>query len=667
MSAPAERPSSLTTVEILERYLAEIAGRDYCKNTRRHRETAARRFAEANPGLSAWIQKSAPARITQVRRLGAMGFIQWCLVEGHLHSDLEFILAVKPHSLYVAWARRHPDQAQRVAEVGDRIGWSKIWVQRVSQDALGLICMWSGKRLDELADPDFAAFLAELERVPSLAEFVYARVRARTFGLHQACFQLGLCAQPPREWHRGPWSLSDHLAGAVPQPAIHRVIERYLETVATTLSPGTMSAKRQSLIAFAEYLQQHHPDVRRLSDLDRQRHVEPFLIWNRTRPYRGRKGYLDRPIAASTAYRAVGDVRLFFSDLSLWGWAERPRRQLLFDTDTGRKTEPLPFALAPDADRDLMREIRRIDDPFERCALVILRGTGMRISEVLDLELDCLWDTPSHGTWVKVPLGKLKRERMVPLDAETLEAFDAWMSVRGVQRAVPNPRDNGRTAEFLFMAQGRRLSAYRLRRALRETAGRAGLKGKGGKPPRVTPHQLRHTYGTSLINAGMSLEALMALLGHATPQMTLRYAKLASPTIRAAYDAAMEKVKARSRALPLAGLPGPSGPPPDRIEWLRSEMLKTRVAHGYCSRHLAADACPYANICEQCDNYVTAPDFLPALEAQLADVRVLREDAEARGWDSEVARHARVIARIEGHIGRLDDRVDVASVPASRS
>ena len=54
-------------------------------------------------------------------------------------------------------------------------------------------------------------------------------------------------------------------------------------------------------------------------------------------------------------------------------------------------------------------------------------------------------------------------------------------------------------------------------------------------------------------------------------------------------------------------------------EWLRAEMLKTRVAHGYCSRQLAAEACPYANICEQCDNYVTAPEFIPQLQAQLAE------------------------------------------------
>jgi len=88
--------------------------------------------------------------------------------------------------------------------------------------------------------------------------------------------------------------------------------------------------------------------------------------------------------------------------------------------------------------------------------------------------------------------------------------------------------------------------------------------------------------------------------------MSLRYASLAAPAIRTAYEEAMNKARARL-TMPIA----PAGQPiiPGRIEWLRTEMLKTRVAHGYCSRQLAAEACPYANICEQCDNYVTATEF----------------------------------------------------------
>ena len=73
----------------------------------------------------------------------------------------------------------------------------------------------------------------------------------------------------------------------------------------------------------------------------------------------------------------------------------------------------------------------------------------------------------------------------------------------------------------------------------------------------------------------------------------------------------------------------------------------------YCSRNLVADACPYANICEQCDNFTTSVDFQPAPQDQVADVTALRDDAQARGWDIEVARHARVITSLTRHLNRL--------------
>ena len=79
----------------------------------------------------------------------------------------------------------------------------------------------------------------------------------------------------------------------------------------------------------------------------------------------------------------------------------------------------------------------------------------------------------------------------------------------------------------------------------------------------------------------MSMQGLMVLLGHVTPEMTLRYVALASPTLRAAYEEAMGKVR---KLIPVA----PAGRP--QVEWIASEFLKTRLTGGYCSRHLAADA-----------------------------------------------------------------------------
>lgn len=218
-------------------------------------------------------------------------------------------------------------------------------------------------------------------------------------------------------------------------------------------------------------------------------------------------------MSASVSKRAVVDLRSFFEDLAVWGWADRPSGPVLFAADVPRLDRPLPRALPPDVDRDLMAAVAELADPFARHGLTILRGTGMRLGELLDLELDCLWDTPSHGTWVKVPVGKLGTERTVPLDEATLDVFDAWVARRGPQRALPHPR-HGRPADFLFVERGRRLSAYRLRRGLEDAVAAAGLPGRDGAPLRVTPHQLRHTYGTTLVNSGMSLQALMALMGH---------------------------------------------------------------------------------------------------------------------------------------------------------
>ena len=129
-----------------------------------------------------------------------------------------------------------------------------------------------------------------------------------------------------------------------------------------------------------------------------------------------------------------------------------------------------------------------------------------------------------------------------------------------------------------------------------------------------------------------------------------RYATPASPTLRTAYDDAMGKMRRQFTLTPV-------GKPilPDKVGWLHSEMLKTRVAHGYCARHPAARPCPYANICETCDNFVPAPEHLPLMRDQLSDIRQLRADAEQRRWTDEIKRHDRVINALEHHCSSLEN------------
>jgi len=626
-----------------ERYVAELA---IVPAGRSHRMWRARMFLTSHPDLDLWMARPTPARLADLHRVKAWPFMSWLFVSGRLRPDLGLLLA-KPCGvdLPAVWTAAHRDDVERVTAKGLELGWSPNWVHQVAVLALSLVGVWAAKTLDELDDNDFDAIIAEVDRVAHASASARTRLRTRVFSLRHVCFQLGVTASTPHM--AGPISQTPAtLAGLISQPEIRREVVRYAETITPVLRPMTVHMRIKSIRVFTEWLAVEHPKVRRLDQLDRVTHVEPFLAWARNRPWRGANGR-GRTVSIVQFHHDVIDLRVFFEDIAEWGWASQPRRRLFFLTDLPRLPEPLPRALPPDVDRDLMSAVSHLEDPFARCGLLVLRATGMRIGELLDLELDCLVDFGRHGTWLRVPLGKLGTERMVPLDPDPLAALDAWINQRGHQRAMPHPR-HGHPADFVFCDRGRRLGPHRIRRGLQQAVSDARLTGTDGAPLRITPHQLRHTFGTSLVNAGMNLPALMALLGHVTPEMTLRYAQVASPTIRVAYETAMEKVRARR---PLFVVPAGGGRAvPSKIDWLHTEMLKTRVAHGFCSREPVAGACAYANICEQCENFVPDPDHHEVLAGQLEDVQELRADAERRGWAGEAARHGRVADALTRHV-----------------
>lgn len=616
---------------------------------RSQRKLAARRFMGHHPDLDAWMTRPTSTRLIDVHRLKAWPWLTWLFIDRRLCPDLELLLAKPPGvDLGQWWVLANDIDVTAARATAAGLGWSPNWTRQVFQHAAPLLCLWLDKRLVELTDDDFDAATAEAATL-NVAMLAADRFAKRTSALRQVCFQQGLVDLPPRD-PRPPARTSVDHAADISQPAIRRDVMRYAQHITTTLRATTGKGRIKAIRVLCDWLAVQHPDVTRLDQLDRTRHIEPFLAWARTRPWRGANG-AGKTVGLTVFHQDVIDLRVFFEDIAEWGWRSAPQQRLIFLGDIPRMPESMPRALAPNVDRDVMAAAARLDDRFARVGIGLLRATGMRVGELLDLELDCIVDFESRGTWLRVPLGKLGTERMVPLDPETIELFDEWTRHRGPHRSLPHPRD-GHLADFVFCEGGRRIGKHRLSKGLNTAVADAGLTDAAGRPLHVTLHQLRHTFGTSLVNAGMNLPALMALLGHVTPEMTLRYAKLASPAIRDAYSTAMAKVNGRR---PLFVIPaGANTAIPARVDWLHSEMLKTRVAHGFCSRDPVAGACGYANICEQCDNFVPDPARHDILAGQLADVTALREDAESRGWTNETARHDRVADALEGHLRRID-------------
>jgi hypothetical protein len=235
-------------------------------------------------------------------------------------------------------------------------------------------------------------------------------------------------------------------------------------------------------------------------------------------------------------------------------------------------------------------------------------------------------------------LGKLDTERMVPLDDESVAIADRIVAHRCPGRPLPHPR-TGKPADFLFTHHGRRLTQNPLRQELNRAAAGAGLG-------HITPHQLRHTYATALVNAGVSLQALMALLGHVSAEMSLRYGRLFDATVRTEYEPALTLAKTHLGPLPQ----GRTSPPLTDVtgaDWRNTPTIKARLAGGFCLRAPAQGACPYANICEHCPNFRTDAGYLPVLAAQRLDADALARDAETRGWIDEADRHRRLLARLD--------------------
>src|SRR5262249_58891561 len=126
----------------------------------------------------------------------------------------------------------------------------------------------------------------------------------------------------------------------------------------------------------------------------------------------------------------------------------------------------------------------------------------------------------------------------------------------------------------------------------------------------IPPRQLRHTLATQAINRGMSLEAIAAMPGHRSPDMTLRHAKIASRAAADEYFAVTEKVEALYGQAPVlpAGAIGP------KMARLRREHHKM-PGNGYCNRPPELD-CAFETICETRAFFQTTSKFRPTLPAQ---------------------------------------------------
>ena len=597
-------------------------------------DSGARCFLARFPGPQAWAAQPLAARLAGTRPQ-LQPLLNFLMLHGHLRPGYDYLLERKL-TVILREAAASPLGADvaRFLSGAEALGYSAGPRTAMASEVAIRMLIQAGRALGELTDADFDEFgQAITERETRLGRAL-KHYHGALYASRAVIYHLGAPAEPaPKRSTLGRWSWERHLDGVGPQ--VRRPMTAYLERLQGTHARSSVQGTASELAHFGRFLARHDPGLPSLALLDRRRHIEPYL----TEVAAAVSHRTGQPIAASTAKQRIQTVGSFLDAIAEWGWPEAPARRLVFPRDAPKLPHPLPRYLPPDQERALLAALEASPNRLYADALLLLRATGMRIGELTDLELDCVHEVPGSGAWLKIPLGKLLTERMVPIDEETTELVDRIVAHRSAGRPLRHPR-TGKLADFLLTHQGRRISADTLREELRRAAAEAGLDG-------VVPHQLRHTYATALVNAGCSLQALMALLGHVSAEMSLRYGRLFDATVRDEYTRALTLAKAQlgpvlpadRTQLPLAALTGGN--------WRDTPLIKARLAGGYCLRTAAQGPCAYANICEHCPNFRSEASFLPVLQLQRADAETLAADAAARGWGEEAARHRRLIDRLD--------------------
>lgn len=382
MSRPVPRLAIATDHELLDGYARFCATLGLCEGGLRDRLFIARAFLGDHPDLDAWLARPLPTRLADLRRIRAWPLLSYLALAGMVRLDVDLLLAKNQGGFGLTAERYWRVDFERAREVATRLGWAPNWTRDVVRECLPLVLVWAAKRLDELGEADLDGFRAAVEASPAASRWSRRSYNARLFSIRVLLFELGILAAPPRRAYRAA-PLAERFA-AVPAPEIRRAMLAYVEARSAVLARSSLEGLANDLILFGEYLGAHHPATGSLRALER-RQVEGFLVWNRTRPWRGR---LARPrsVSISVAHEAVLSLRNFLDDITLWGWAERPARRLVFASDVPRLPRPLPRALAPDVDAALMSAVERLADPFARTAITLLRRAGLRLGECLDLE-----------------------------------------------------------------------------------------------------------------------------------------------------------------------------------------------------------------------------------------------------------------------------------------
>ena len=237
-----------------------------------------------------------------------------------------------------------------------------------------------------------------------------------------------------------------------------------------------------------------------------------------------------RDYADATVARKVAAVKSFFNYLTAEGLVPNDPTESLSSPRVGKT---LPKALSVREVDELLEQPRKRSTPEskrDRAMLELLYATGMRVSELVALNLDSI-ELHNNRATVRC-LGKGGKERLIPIHEQAVHALRIYL-----QQARPELARSRREKALFINRRGERLTRQGFWLILKNYAKAANI------PNDVTPHTLRHSFATHMLRGGAPLRSVQELLGHANISTTQVYTQLTNDHVRRVYDNAHPRAR----------------------------------------------------------------------------------------------------------------------------
>jgi integrase len=676
LSVPLPVPDRWPRHASLEEYRAFVAG--YCGNARqiRHLMGCYGRFVRRYPDLADWFNAPLSERVGQLHgetgaactclaSYKARGYLLFLGVAGYATFDWEWILAMTRIDIWKMLGRLGVDSGiSRLVAHAVRLGYDEVGATAALRKVCSRLFLHSGvPNVDRIGAGEIAALLDAARRFgerDDLALYHASPERYHHFSrqdvissahvLRVALYHRGQIAQEPGKSTERPKRNFLTEAQAT-NPRMTAVIEHYLAERLLDSEPSTVKALEVDLGRFVTWIAGAHPDLETLADVTRD-HVTAYAEALRTMIGRRTK----RPLADLTRRGALATLSVFFQDVIRRGYADVPSHPLLYAGDIPKVPQRIPRFI-PDSELDrLVDAIRALACPYQRAALLVARWSGGRRSEIRRLAVDCLDSYPDGARTprLRLPVGKTRRDRLVPIHPEAAAAIQHLQGMRQGERGLSDPK-TGQETRFLFVHHGKLLTnGYLFDTALDQVVRAAGLLDADDVLP-FTAHRFRHSVGTQLAEKGAKLHTIMRILGHQNPSMAMVYATISDKTVLEDYQAVLG---------PNATIAGPmaqtlriGGLTDHELHWVKSNFFKTELELGHCLRLPQEGPCE-CDLYLTCAKFVTTKAYAPRLRRRRGVELQLADDAQERGWDREVERHRGSARRIEKLLADLGEPVE---------